>query len=106
MNGGAASVRYWLHNGMLTMGEAKMSKSLGNIVTIRSLLEEHDGETLRYALLSGQYRQSLAWSDGLLDQAKAASTRSIRRCATATMATARRPRPMKMPAWRRFPQTC
>ena len=71
VNGGAASVRYWLHNGMLTMGEAKMSKSVGNIVTIRSLLEEHDGETLRYALLSGQYRQSLAWSDGLLDQAKA-----------------------------------
>ena len=71
VNGGAASVRYWLHNGMLTMGDAKMSKSVGNIVTIRSLLEDHDGETLRYALLSGQYRQSLAWSDALLDQAKA-----------------------------------
>ena len=70
-NDGAPSVRYWLHNGMLTMGDAKMSKSLGNIVTIRALLDDHDGETLRYALISGHYRQSLAWSDALLDQAKA-----------------------------------
>ena len=71
VNGGTASVRYWMHNGMLTMGDAKMSKSVGNIVTIRALLEEHDGEALRYALLSGQYRQSLAWSDALLEQAQA-----------------------------------
>ena len=70
-NGGASSVRYWLHNGMLTMGEAKMSKSVGNIVTIRALLDDNDGETLRYALLSGHYRQSLAWSAALLSQAKA-----------------------------------
>ena len=70
-NGGAPSVRYWLHNGMLTMGDAKMSKSVGNIVTIRALLDDNDGETLRYALLSGHYRQSLAWSAALLGQAKA-----------------------------------
>ena len=71
VNGGKASVRYWMHNGMLTFGATKMSKSLGNVVTIRELLAAHDGETLRYALLSGHYRQSLAWSDGLLAQAKA-----------------------------------
>ena len=70
-NGVDASVRYWLHNGMLTMGAEKMSKSVGNIVTIRELLRDHDGETLRYALLSGHYRQSLAWGEGLLGQAKA-----------------------------------
>ena len=75
VNGGAASVRYWLHNGMLTFGTGKMSKSEGNIVTIRELLAEHDGETLRYALLSGHYRQSLAWSDALLAQAKASLDR-------------------------------
>ena len=69
VNGGAASVRYWLHNGMLTFGAGKMSKSEGNIVTIRDLRAEHDGEALRYALLSGHYRQSLAWSDALLAQA-------------------------------------
>ena len=70
-NGGGLTVRYWLHNGMLTMAGEKMSKSLGNIVTIRELLARHDGETLRYALLSGHYRQSLTWSDALIDQAKA-----------------------------------
>ena len=63
-------VRYWLHNGMLTMGDEKMSKSLGNIVTINALRERHAGETLRYALLSGQYRSPLAWSGALLDQAR------------------------------------
>ena len=69
-NGCADSVRYWLHNGMLTMGEEKMSKSLGNIVTIHALRERHAGETLRYALLSGQYRSPLAWSGTLLEQAR------------------------------------
>ena len=71
VNGGTASVRYWLHNGMLTFGSAKMSKSEGNVLTIRELLQRHAGETLRYALLSGHYRQSLAWNDALLGQAKA-----------------------------------
>ena len=70
-HGGVRFVRYWLHNGMLTMAGEKMSKSLGNIVTIRELLTEHDGETLRYALLSGHYRQSLTWSEALIAQAKA-----------------------------------
>lgn len=63
-------VRYWLHNGMLTLGSEKMSKSVGNVLTIRSLAESHSGEILRYALLSGQYRSSLSWSDDLLIQAK------------------------------------
>ena len=69
-NDAAEYVRYWLHNGMLTMGEEKMSKSLGNIVTIHALRENHAGETLRYALLSGQYRSQLAWSNGLLEQSR------------------------------------
>ena len=64
-------VRYWMHNGMLRFGAEKMSKSVGNVVTIRALLAEHSGETLRYALLSGHYRQGLDWSDRLLEQARA-----------------------------------
>ena len=64
-------VRYWLHNGMLNLGTEKMSKSVGNVLTIRSLLEKHRGEVLRYALLSGQYSSSLTWSDELLAQARA-----------------------------------
>ena len=63
-------VRYWLHNGMLTLGQEKMSKSLGNIVTIAELRRSHDGETLRYALLSGQYRSPLVWSEQLLRQSR------------------------------------
>jgi len=68
-NDHAEYVRYWLHNGMLTLGQEKMSKSVGNIVTIRELRQHHSGEVLRYALLSGQYRSPLAWSDDLLSQA-------------------------------------
>ena len=63
--------RYWMHNGLLRMGDEKMSKSLGNIATIRSLRREHPGEVLRYALLSGHYRGSLEWSDDLMHQARA-----------------------------------
>jgi cysteinyl-tRNA synthetase len=68
-------VRYWLHNGMLTMGQEKMSKSVGNIVTINSLLQHYSGEVLRYALLSGQYRSQLAWSEDLLAQAESSLER-------------------------------
>jgi cysteinyl-tRNA synthetase len=68
-NDAAEYVRYWLHNGMLTLGQEKMSKSLGNVKTIHDLLEQHSGEVLRYALLSGLYRQQLAFSNDLLDQA-------------------------------------
>jgi cysteinyl-tRNA synthetase len=71
----AEFVRYWLHNGMLTLGQEKMSKSVGNVVTIRELLETHSGEELRYALLSGQYRSPLAWSSDLLNQASSSLDR-------------------------------
>lgn len=69
-HGNSEYVRYWLHNGMLTMGQEKMSKSVGNIVTIKELRERFSGEILRYALLRGQYRSPLAWSEDLLDQAQ------------------------------------
>ncbi|MGE3142917.1 MAG: cysteine--tRNA ligase, partial [Hyphomonadaceae bacterium] len=63
--------RYWLHNGMLTMGQDKMSKSLGNIVTLRALLEEGwPGEAIRWALMSAHYRDPPQWSQALLAQAK------------------------------------
>jgi cysteinyl-tRNA synthetase len=74
-NDHAEYVRYWLHNGMLTLGQEKMSKSVGNIVTIRELRKNYSGEELRYALLSGQYRSQLAWSEDLLDQARSSLER-------------------------------
>ncbi len=67
-HGGRVFARYWLHNGMLNFGGAKMSKSLGNIEKIHDLLGQHPPEALRYALLSAHYRQPLDWSDGLIEQ--------------------------------------
>lgn len=62
--------RYWLHNGMLTMAGEKMSKSLGNIVTVQELAERYDGEVLRFALLTAHYRSPLTWSEEGLEQAR------------------------------------
>jgi cysteinyl-tRNA synthetase len=63
--------RYWLHNGFLSMDSTKMSKSLGNVVTVDQLLAQgHKGEVLRLALLSAHYRQPLNWSDSLIEQSK------------------------------------
>ncbi len=70
-HGGAPLARYWVHNGFVDMGAEKMSKSLGNIVSVGELLEQgHQGETLRLALLSAHYRQPLGWTDGGTAQAK------------------------------------
>jgi len=66
---------FWLHNGMLTLGSEKMSKSVGNIERIIDLRQRHPPELLRYALLSGQYRSPLAWSPDLLAQARASLNR-------------------------------
>jgi cysteinyl-tRNA synthetase len=60
--------RFWLHNGMLTFGGAKMSKSIGNVKQLHALLEQYPPEALRYALLSAHYRQPLDWSDVLIEQ--------------------------------------
>jgi len=79
-HGGAPLARYWVHNGFLSMaGGEKMSKSLGNVVTVGELLEEgHKGEVLRLALLSAHYRQPLEWSAQLVAQSKATLDRLYR----------------------------
>jgi cysteinyl-tRNA synthetase len=65
----ASYANYWLHNGFLTFGEEKMSKSLGNVVLAHDLVTKVPGETVRWALLSGHYRQPLDWTGELLAQA-------------------------------------
>lgn len=76
---GAPLARVWMHNGFLQMGETKMSKSLGNIVTPRELLDAGwPGEAIRLALLTAHYRQPLVWTDRLLEQAKAQLDRLYR----------------------------
>ena len=70
-HGGVPLARHWVHNGFVDMGSEKMSKSLGNIVTVGELLEQgHRGEVLRLALLSAHYRQPLAWTQKLIEQSK------------------------------------
>ncbi|MDT7935144.1 MAG: cysteine--tRNA ligase [Sphingomonadaceae bacterium] len=69
---GAALARIWMHNGMLDFSGEKMSKSVGNVVTPRGLLDDGwDGQVLRWALLSAHYRQPLDWTENLIRQAKA-----------------------------------
>jgi cysteinyl-tRNA synthetase len=86
---GAALARYWLHNGFLSMaGSEKMSKSLGNVVTPAELLAQgHQGEVLRFALLSAHYRQPLEWSDSLIAQSKATLDRLYRAAGDAEAGT-------------------
>ncbi|TXK65815.1 cysteine--tRNA ligase [Alkalisalibacterium limincola] len=67
-HGGKTFARFWLHNGMLNFGGAKMSKSLGNVSRVHDLIATHPPEALRLALMSAHYRQPLDWSDALIEQ--------------------------------------
>ncbi|MBT5457938.1 MAG: cysteine--tRNA ligase [Rhodospirillaceae bacterium] len=67
---GAPFVKYWMHNGYLTVDGEKMSKSLGNFHTVHDLLDNIPGEAIRLALLSAHYRQPLDFSLRALDEAK------------------------------------
>jgi len=62
--------RTWLHNGMLTVNGDKMSKSLGNFITVHQLLETIPGELIRFVILSSHYRQPLDWNDQAVLQAR------------------------------------
>ena len=61
---------YWIHNGFVTFDKEKMSKSIGNIVTIKSLSEKINGQVVRLALLSSHYKQPLDWNEKLIDESK------------------------------------
>ena len=69
--GGAEFVRYWMHNGYLTVEGEKMSKSLGNILLVRDIVKQVPGEVARLTLLMTHYRQPLDWTAQSLRQAKA-----------------------------------
>ena len=61
---------YWLHNGFVTFEKEKMSKSIGNIVTINKLKEKVNGQVVRLALLSSHYKQPLDWNEKLINESK------------------------------------
>jgi len=67
--------RYWLHNGMVTLEQEKMSKSVGNILSIREAAEKVTPEVLRFFLLSGHYRSPLDFSEQRLEEAEKGLTR-------------------------------
>lgn len=66
---------YWMHNGFVRVDDEKMSKSLGNFFTIRTVLEKYDAEVVRFFILRAHYRSPLNYSDHHLDDAKASLTR-------------------------------
>ena len=72
-------VRYWVHNGFITINEEKMSKSLGNFKTVLDILKEYEPEVLRYFILNTHYRSPLDFSQERLQEAK----RSLERLRTA-----------------------
>jgi len=69
---GKPFARYWVHNGMLQLHGEKMSKSLGNIVSVEEFLSEHDGNILRMVILNAGYRKPLKFNEDVIKQAKRA----------------------------------
>ena len=61
---------YWLHNGYVTFNKEKMSKSLGNIVTIEKMRGTINGQVIRLALLSTHYKQPLDWNENLIKESQ------------------------------------
>ncbi|HKI34268.1 MAG TPA: cysteine--tRNA ligase, partial [Gemmataceae bacterium] len=62
--------RYWMHNGLLKMGHAKMAGSVGNVVNVVDLLKQHSPETVRFLLLATHYRSPIEWSDERLAEVR------------------------------------
>jgi cysteinyl-tRNA synthetase len=72
---GKPFARYWIHNGMLQLSGEKMSKSLGNLITIEEFLEKHEADALRMMVLNSSYRNPLTFNEDVLDQAEKALER-------------------------------
>lgn len=67
---GKPFARYWIHNGMLQLAGEKMSKSLGNLITIEEFLQKHEADVLRMTILNSSYRNPLTFSDEILTAAE------------------------------------
>jgi cysteinyl-tRNA synthetase len=72
---GKPFARYWVHNGMLQLGGEKMSKSLGNLVTIDEFLGAHTADAFRMLVLNSSYRGPLTFTDDVVRQAESALER-------------------------------
>ena len=67
---GKPLAKYWMHNAMVTINQEKMSKSLGNVILVKDVLQTHDPQVFRFFILSGHYRTPINFSTPLLEQAK------------------------------------
>ncbi|MGI9258838.1 MAG: cysteine--tRNA ligase [Gammaproteobacteria bacterium] len=67
---GRLFAKYWVHNGLIHVESEKMSKSLGNVLLLRELLNEAPPEAVRLGLLTAHYRQPLDWSSDVLNDAR------------------------------------
>ncbi|MDP7469651.1 MAG: cysteine--tRNA ligase [Dehalococcoidia bacterium] len=74
---GALFVRYWLHNGMLQMGQEKMSKSLGNLLTVPEVLDRYSADAMRIFVLGSHYRSPLTYSLDALEAARRGAERLV-----------------------------
>lgn len=74
---GCKFVNYWLHNGFVTINKEKMSKSLGNFLTIDDLLKNYDSNTIRFFILTNHYRMPVEFSDEALSSAQAGAKRML-----------------------------
>jgi cysteinyl-tRNA synthetase len=72
---GKTFAKYWVHNGMLQFSGEKMSKSLGNLVTIEEFLANHEGDVLRLMILNSSYRAPLTFNEEVITQAERALDR-------------------------------
>ncbi|HUU65037.1 MAG TPA: cysteine--tRNA ligase, partial [Dehalococcoidales bacterium] len=68
-------VKYWLHNGMVQLGEEKMSKSLGNLITIKEALDKYSADAIRIFVLSSHYRSPLTYSEEIVEAAERGAER-------------------------------
>jgi cysteinyl-tRNA synthetase len=73
--GKAPFVKYWLHNGLLQLKGTKMSKSLGNLITVKDILQKYSPDAVRLFVLNSHYRSPLLFSDESLDSAETAMER-------------------------------
>jgi len=68
-------VKYWMHNGLMQMGADKMSKSLGNLITIRDALEKYSADAIRIFILSSYYRSPLTYTEEAIEAAERGAER-------------------------------
>lgn len=66
---GKEFARYWMHNGMLQLSGEKMSKSIGNLITIKEFLAHHEADVLRMMVLNSNYRRPLTYGDEIVESA-------------------------------------